>query len=1205
MENFVKWGLGALGLGALASVITNPNVFGISIAVGILSLAMLLFGSYYLWSQQRAKKQRERFSSAIEEQSAGAPRSISDPNKRAALDKVRQKFQTGLQEFKSRGKDIYKLPWYVIIGESGSGKTEAIRHSGIDFPPGMQDELQGSGGTVNMDWWFTNRGIILDTAGSMIFNEARAGESPEWREFLRLLKKSRPHSPVNGLFLVLSIESIIKDSSDKIAQKAGVLAQQLDLIQKTLDVRFPVYLLITKSDLLTGFREFFDNLEDPLLQHQIFGWSNPDDLDSPFRPELVEEHLKEVAGRVCRRRLAMLREAFSGSRPGDTSFFNRLTQPPAARTVQPRHLDEVDKLYALPESIMRLAPRLRLYLQTIFVAGEWSAKPVFLRGIYFTSSMREGKALDEAIANATGLTLDQLPEDRSWDKNRAYFLRDLLHEKVFQESGLVTRATNTLKLLKSRQLLVFGTAGLALGLLTLFAWSGYRDLQRSVGKESRYWQIASANWNQGSWMPAIVTNTDVGSYAYAGAGLVDKDLTLVDYHARLAQVAEKEDFAVNWIFLPLKWGNVGQVKDRPLAQRRIFEAGVLKPLVVSTRDKIKSSDPGTSLPLYRNALLSLLQLEADGLKDRRASNETNLATGYLTNYISFLTGTSVAVDPGLVDAFVNTYSAPSLQKNHGGWPPANLLGGNLSSNAAIAAGLERYQEASKKTQTSLLTDLDLVNQFADSLIRYQQAESSWLNNPASSCPEFLADREKLDGLLKTISASTNVSGGFITNLAACYVRMAGIAYSSSASMLMADVQNIRRLVPNDKQQLFVDVVAKLKDLGNQAASDIQSNYDKRSLAIASLDAGYLAPATSKAGLPAYQARWQIYTNACALSQMPLDVQVGEKWEQYNAIGKNIGQFKDKLPNDYTGPLDKEMTKACCDFLTGAQMKLEDDFVKIYADKAKNKLDDLSRQRSLKLPDAADWLDKIQVDLKDKAVFKRHADSLSAISGQLPGAKIRIVENAVSSVTSFAGFPVTLRGSASTMTVAGMNNLGKEIKRLRNELGNNVWQDVTQSSMTALDSYAGVIDALVVDGRPAKWKLKYVADGSNSKIISILRDVKVTIDGKPYDWKEMSNNHEALLADDADVDKGIQFDFRANVDSPSVSTFGKNDWSLVRLITDGSLNPSSKNGIVWRFAVPLKATREDPATRQMVDYVGNVIFEAELLSGRLPTSAWPR
>ena len=74
-------------------------------------------------------------------------------------------YQSILEKFRAAGKDIYSLPWYVVCGEPGSGKSEAIRHSGIDFPPGLQDELQGSGGTVNMDWWFTNRGIILDTAG--------------------------------------------------------------------------------------------------------------------------------------------------------------------------------------------------------------------------------------------------------------------------------------------------------------------------------------------------------------------------------------------------------------------------------------------------------------------------------------------------------------------------------------------------------------------------------------------------------------------------------------------------------------------------------------------------------------------------------------------------------------------------------------------------------------------------------------------------------------------------------------------------------------------------------------------------------------------------------------------------------------------------------------------------------------------------------
>ena len=213
-------------------------------ALIILLLALLLFGGYYLWRRMRLRRQQQVLSSGVEAQSGAVPKTISDPRQRADLDALRRKFLDGLQVFKSRGKDIYKLPWFVIIGESGSGKSMAIRNSGIDFPPGMQDELQGSGGTINMDWWFTNRGIIVDTAGKMIIpdeadSDLRGEWKPqaEWVEFLRLLRRSRPHCPINGLLLVLSTESLIKDSADKIARKASRLAQQLDLIQRTLDVQ--------------------------------------------------------------------------------------------------------------------------------------------------------------------------------------------------------------------------------------------------------------------------------------------------------------------------------------------------------------------------------------------------------------------------------------------------------------------------------------------------------------------------------------------------------------------------------------------------------------------------------------------------------------------------------------------------------------------------------------------------------------------------------------------------------------------------------------------------------------------------------------------------------------------------------------------------------------------------------------------------------
>src|SRR5438552_3684200 len=402
----------------------------------------IITGIYYAWQAWNKKKQNQGIVSDISHHTAKTPIGI-DAGQRARLDDLRKKVQAGVDAYKSRGKDLYKLPWFVMVGEPGSGKTEAIRHSNVGFPPGMQDEFQGVGGTINMNWWFTNHAVLLDTAGRLMFEDVKPGETSEWREFLGLLKKNRPNCPINGLFLVIPSDSLIKDSADDIQKKAGKIAQQLDVIQRVLDVRFPVFVAVTKCDKINGFREFFDGMTDPQLQHQMMGWSNPDPLDEPFKPELVEKHLEQVAARLRRRRLGLLRD-------------------PVPENDDGRRTDEVDSLYALPHSLELLSSRLRRYLETIFIAGEWSAKPLFLRGIYFSSSMREGAALDEDLAEAIGVPVDDLPEGKVWERERAYFLRDLFIEKVFRERGLVTRASNTARMLRGQQIALYGCAGLAL-----------------------------------------------------------------------------------------------------------------------------------------------------------------------------------------------------------------------------------------------------------------------------------------------------------------------------------------------------------------------------------------------------------------------------------------------------------------------------------------------------------------------------------------------------------------------------------------------------------------------------------------------------------------------------------------------------------------------------------------------------------------------
>ncbi len=90
---------------------------------------------------------------------------------------------------------LYELPWYVIIGAPGSGKTTALLNSGLEFPlaASMGDAaIRGVGGTRNCDWWFTTEAVLIDTAGRYTTQDSeREIDRKAWSGFLDLIKKSR------------------------------------------------------------------------------------------------------------------------------------------------------------------------------------------------------------------------------------------------------------------------------------------------------------------------------------------------------------------------------------------------------------------------------------------------------------------------------------------------------------------------------------------------------------------------------------------------------------------------------------------------------------------------------------------------------------------------------------------------------------------------------------------------------------------------------------------------------------------------------------------------------------------------------------------------------------------------------------------------------------------------------------------------------
>ncbi|MBS0191923.1 MAG: type VI secretion protein IcmF/TssM N-terminal domain-containing protein [Phycisphaerales bacterium] len=719
---------------ALLKLIPRDGTFLAVLGAGAVVVALLI-GVFQWFIQVRDKAKGAPFADLIKNAAGMAP-VIADPAQRARLDDLRRKFDDGVEKFRAAGKDLYSLPWYLLVGPAGSGKTEALRHCNVGFPPGLQDYLQGAGGTLNMHWWFTNHAVVLDTAGRMFMEAAGTadgGDGGEWAEFLRLLKRSRPNEPVNGMFLVIGADSLIRDKAEEIESKAGRIAQQLDTIQRTLDVRFPVFVIITKCDLIAGFREFFDNIHDPNLQHQLLGWSNPDNLDAPLRIELVEEHMRQVKQRLLARRLALV---------ADTTKYAQGTG---------KRIDEVDELYALPENLEKVVPRLRRYLETIFAGGEWSPKPLFLRGIYFTSSMREGEALDQDLAKALGLTLDSLPGGKIWEKERSFFLRDVFLSKAFREKGLVTRATNVRQEQNRRRLALLGSAVAAAVAVLGFAIYGQSQLGRSIEGPRDFWKsvgvamgVLQAEKPEGDTQAAptgtALTRGDTAIVRYEAPNWVylgdRSDIGLPDSVAPRAKLPElatqraSEPVKVPVVFSPaavVVGAGGGFKQEQQQASAAVLEKSVLIPLVEGARQRLREDKAWDSRATA--ALAELLRLETLKLNLAPAGGpRANLID--LKALFSYVLGGKPAPEDlsKWQDAVESTYglgAAPSSGKLP--WPPASLKVGDVASVRSIGEGLQRFAGAWGERARGDEFAMGKLSLVAESLAQFRSEEAKLMS----------------------------------------------------------------------------------------------------------------------------------------------------------------------------------------------------------------------------------------------------------------------------------------------------------------------------------------------------------------------------------------------------------------------------------------------------------------------------------------------
>ena len=430
-----KWVIQFLGITALSLLIwfVGPliSIAGAAVLESLIARLIVIFSiviiwlGIVIWSQVKKSRANAQMVDDIAGAGAGADEEGSnsaDLNAEQEVGELKDNFDSALLTLKnsnnktSQGKHyLYDLPWYIIIGPPGSGKTTALINSGLEFPLADRfgkNAIQGVGGTRNCDWWFTDQAVMLDTAGRYTTQDSHEFvDKAAWLGFLDLLKKHRPRRPLNGVLITMSLSDLLRLTEEERSLHAKAIRQRVEELTEQMGIRIPIYMMFTKTDLIAGFTDFFADCGKE-ERRQVWGVTFAEQQeDSSDNISQVSKDFDDLLARVNLR-------------------VNERMQ--AERDLNRRHL-----IFGFPQRLSMLKDPMVRFLEECFAVNRYQSAPL-LRGVYLTSGTQEGTPIDRLMGVlANTFKLDRLASPIFSGKGKSYFITRLLKDVIFAESELV------------------------------------------------------------------------------------------------------------------------------------------------------------------------------------------------------------------------------------------------------------------------------------------------------------------------------------------------------------------------------------------------------------------------------------------------------------------------------------------------------------------------------------------------------------------------------------------------------------------------------------------------------------------------------------------------------------------------------------------------------------------------------------------------
>lgn len=335
----------------------------------------------------------------------------------------------------------YKLPWYLVIGHVNSGKTTFLKE-GCKL-----NELYSPEISQLVHCWLNENAVIVESDG-VLFEQNASSTTPTlyerlWKGMLEWLVIERTRQPLNGIVLTIDIYQLSTFTKTERDNYITTLKARLDDISKIIDTYLPVYIVLTKLDLLYGFEAMYQALDK----------NQRDDILGITFLNNEQNWLNELDN-FWQKWIAQLNSAIP------------------AMMVNHVDISQRSQLFTFIRQAHGVKDYLFHVIDNCFLSLK--EKSFFLRGVYLTSSKQKGQMEDLFVKSASSQY--NLPEQiyPSWQVplSHTYFTHKLLNSVLFNEPKLAGENKNYQHQARY-QLYRWGAFSGAIACMILIGWQYY------------------------------------------------------------------------------------------------------------------------------------------------------------------------------------------------------------------------------------------------------------------------------------------------------------------------------------------------------------------------------------------------------------------------------------------------------------------------------------------------------------------------------------------------------------------------------------------------------------------------------------------------------------------------------------------------------------------------------------------------------------